>query len=126
MRQFFFPLRAVTLLTACLSISSISAFAAGNVLTYHNDNSRTGGNLSEKILTPANVNQNTFGKLFVYDVDGYVYAQPLYVSGLTLPVQGTRNVIFIATEHNSVYAFDADSNAGADGGLLWQVNLGTP
>lgn len=107
-------------------LQSISATAGVNVLTYHNDNSRAGANLSEKTLTPANVNQNKFGKLFGYDVDGYVYAQPLYVSGLTMPGEGTRNVVFVATEHNSVYAFDADSNAGPSGGLLWQVNLGTP
>jgi hypothetical protein len=101
------------------------ADAQVNVLTYHNDNSRQGANLSESILTPANVNAGAFGKLFSYDVDGYVFAQPLYVSGLNIAGQGTHNVVFVATEHNSVYAFDADSNGGANGGLLWHVNLGT-
>jgi hypothetical protein len=111
-----------------LALATLICLPAGaqvNVLTYHNDNSREGANLSETILTPANVNQDSFGKLFSYGVDGYVYAQPLYVSGLNIAGQGAHNVIFVATEHNSVYAFDADSNAGDNGGLLWHVNLGT-
>jgi len=94
-----------------------------SVPTYHYDNRRTGRNSSETILSPANVNSNTFGKLFSYAVDGYVYAQPLYLSDLPIPGRGTHNVLFIATEHNSVYAFDADNN-GPEGGLLWQTNLG--
>jgi hypothetical protein len=101
-----------------------SASAQVHVLTYHNDNARTGANVNEKLLTLANVNVNDFGKLFAYSVDGYIYAQPLYVSGLTIPGRGARNVVFVATEHNSVYALDADNNAGPSGGVLWQVNLG--
>src|SRR3954468_18351973 len=108
--------RYVTVLV-CLGIAH-RTLAQINVLTYHNDNGRTGGNLSETILTPSNVNQSTFGKLFTNSVDGYVYAQPLYVAGVNISGQGTHNVIFIATEHNTVYAFDADSNTGVNGGLL--------
>jgi hypothetical protein len=102
----------------------LPAFGQVNVLTYHNDFARTGQNTNETILTPANVNMNTFGKIFSYPVDGQLYAQPLYVSGLAIPGQGIHNVVFVATMHDSVYALDADSNTGPNGGVLWQVNLG--
>lgn len=94
-----------------------------SVWTYHHNNQRTGLNASETILNLTNVTSARFGKLFSQPVDGYVYAQPLYVPGVAIPGQGTHNVLFIATQHNTVYAFDADS-AGAGGGLLWQTNLG--
>jgi hypothetical protein len=98
-----------------------------NVLTYHDDNTRTGQNLTETILTPANVAPNSFGKLFSYSVDGQVYAQPLYVAGVPMS-DGPHNVVFIATEHDSVYAFDAnDPTAGSQGnGILWQVSFIDP
>jgi hypothetical protein len=98
-----------------------NAGAAVNVLTWHNDNFRSGQNTNETVLTPANVNTNTFGLLFSYPVDGQVYGQPLYVSGLQIPGLGTRNVVFITTQHDSVYAFDADGTNG----LIWHVSLGT-
>jgi len=111
----------------CMLLDAIVAstlHAQVNVTTYHNDLNRTGQNLNETILTPANVNYLKFGQLFQYAVDGDVYAQPLYLSGITIPGQGVHNVLFICTAHNSVYAFDADSNTGTGGGLLWHVNLG--
>ena len=103
----------------------IPARAQVNVTTYHNDNARTGQNLNELILTPAAVNPNQFGKLFTQPVDGYIYAQPLYVSNLQI-AGGMHNVVFVATEHDSVYAFDADSNAGPNANPLWKVSLINP
>src|SRR6185312_8930376 len=80
---------------------------SANVLGYHNDQFSTGANLQETALTPANVNINGFGKLYSTPVDGQVYAQPLYVSGLNVTAgsqPGTHNVVFVATERDSLYA----------------------
>src|SRR5215471_973239 len=93
------------------------------VLTQHNNNARTGVYSTETLLTPATVNQNNFGKLFSSPVDGRIYAQPLYVPNLTILGKGTHNVVFIATEHDSVYAFDADSNGGSNAAPLWKITL---
>src|SRR5215471_14437035 len=114
-------LRIIAFVYATL-LFAISARGQVNVLTYHYNNSRTGDNLSETNLTPANVNSTTFGKHFTYTVDGYVFAQPLYVSSLNIQGKGVHNALFIATEHNTVYALDAD-NSGALGGVLWSTNL---
>jgi hypothetical protein len=94
---------------------------ATNVLTYHNGPDRLGRNPTETVLTPADVNVSSFGKLASYPVDGQVYAQPLYMAGVTLPDSTVHNVVFAATEHDSVYAFDADG-----GGLLWHVSFLDP
>jgi len=97
-----------------------------NVLTQHNDAMRTGQNLGETILNPSNVNSDQFGKLFDQSVDGYTYAQPLLMSAVSITAgsnPGIHNVVFIATEHDSVYAFDADSNAGANAQPLWYVSF---
>ena len=84
------------------------AQAQVSITTFHNDNSRTGLNPQEVILTPANVNSQQFGKLFSVNVDGFVYAQPLYVSGVSI-AGGTHNVVYVATENDSIYAIDADN-----------------
>jgi hypothetical protein len=103
------------------SVPAVVSAANVNVLMQHNDLAHTGANLSETTLNTSNVNVNQFGKLFSRAVDGQIYAQPLYVSNLNIG-GGTRNVIFVATQHNSVYAFDADDpNASAP---LWHVNFG--
>jgi hypothetical protein len=95
-----------------------SPVLATDVLTFHNDPARTGLNDQETILTPGNVTQNTFGLLFNLPVDGKVDAQPLYISSIQIRGVGRKNVVIIATEHDSVYAFDADS-----GTLCWEVSL---
>src|SRR5579871_1110120 len=107
----------LALLPIALLAAALPALAQVNILTQHNDNNRSGANLNESILTPSNVNVSTFGKLFTYSVSGDVFAQPLYVSGLSI-AGGTHNVVYIATMNDRVYAFDADSNT-----TLWSVNL---
>ena len=92
------------------------------VTTYHNDVTRAGANTNETILTPSNVNQSTFGKKYSFAVDGQIYAQPLYLPNLTI-AGAQHNVVFTATENNTVYAFDAD---GSTTSPLWSVHFGTP
>ena len=107
--------RVAFCLTFFLSLGVGAGWAQIRVLGQHNDNSRTGANLNETSLNTADVNVSTFGKLFSMPVDGFVYAQPLYMT------IGTQNVLFVATAHDSVYAFDADTGA-----QLWRRSLGTP
>ena len=118
--------RAVAVWIFLLVFASVrpgQAQSFAGVLTEHNDNARSGENLSETVLTPANVNSSTFGKLFSYSVDGQIYAQPLYVPNVSIPGQGTHNVVYVATQNDSVYAFDADGLSSAP---LWQDSFINP
>ncbi|HEX4230857.1 MAG TPA: hypothetical protein VHZ07_19420 [Bryobacteraceae bacterium] len=110
-----------TLVFALLSLSLRLAAFPNDVLTWHNDIARTGQDLAERTLTLQNVNPKTFGKLFVIRVDGKVDAEPLYVHQLEMPNRGLWNVLFVATEHDSLYAFDADT-----GQQFWRVQLLKP
>ena len=95
---------------------------ATNITQYHVDSQSTGANLTETQLTPSNVNQSTFGKQFSYPLDGLTFASPLYVPNVNIPGQGYRNVVYVATEHDSVYAFDADSKSNSD--PIWVQHFG--
>jgi hypothetical protein len=106
-------------------LSSSRAYGQASVLTNRNDVGRTGQNLSETILTPGNVNAAQFGKLFMQKVDGSIVGQPLYVPNVQLADGTIHNVVYVATQHNSVYAFDADSNVGDNAAPLWTENFGT-
>jgi hypothetical protein len=107
------------------TVTRESLAAAGQpvVATYHNDNARTGANTLETVLTPENVNAARFGRLYSFPVDGYVYAQPLYMPQVATPGYGIRNVVIVATQHDSVYAFDSDSSSPTP---LWKVNFLNP
>lgn len=107
-------LRWLTLFVICAAGLSF----ATDVVTYHNDIYRTGQNLQETILTPSNVNSASFGKLATLPVDNVIDAEPLYLSAVNIPGKGTHNVVYVVTENDSVYAFDADQ-----GTLLWQVSV---
>src|SRR5665213_3669698 len=95
--------------TPSKTFTTLASLTQLPVLTYHYDNTRACANINETILTPANVNTNNFGKLFTYNVDGYVYAQALIATNVTIPGKGVHNVLYVATENDTVYAFDADN-----------------
>jgi hypothetical protein len=115
---------SLTSSSATLTVNPVStSHSAVDVTTYHYDNLRTGQNVNETTLTPANVNQTKFGKIGSFGVDGHVDAQPLYLSNVAIPNSGTKNVLYVATEHDSVYAFDADSVSGNSSTILWHSSM---
>ena len=114
-RRFSFPL-------LCMMIGLQSASHA-QVLTAQYDNLRIGADLHETVLKPSNVNTREFGKLFSWTVDGDIFAQPLYVPSLIISGVGKRNVVFVATEHDSVYAFDVNGTRDAP---LWKTSFVDP
>ena len=115
----------VTATTSTSQSASATVYTSNypGTYTYHNDNLRTGQNLNETVLTPANVNSTQFGKLFAYTTDGISHASPLYVANVNIPSKGVHNVVYVATEHDSVFAFDAD---GLTTTPLWQVSFINP
>jgi hypothetical protein len=106
-----------------VTAESLAASGLPVVATYHNDNFRTGQNTLETVLTPENVTAAHFGRLYSFPVDGYVYAQPLFMPQVAIPGNGIHNVVIVATQHDSVYAFDADS---PDPAPLWQASFINP
>src|SRR5882724_7169628 len=120
-KGFLMKLPAIYCVVLVLALVMIPAVA--QVTTSQYDNSRTGATLNETILTPQNVNTTRFGKLGAFKVDGAVYAQPLFVPAVEIPGKGKHDVLFIATEHDSVYAFDANRPNDPP---LWHVSFLDP
>jgi hypothetical protein len=119
------PLRIARLAVVSFLFSFGLAVAWGqnDVLTQHNDNTRAGLNANETRLTPSNVTTTTFGKLFTHSVDGIIVGQPLYASNVLMNDGQTHNVVYVATQHNTVYAFDADNTQGGNASPLWSASL---
>jgi len=118
---------AARLFGAGLLVLSLTSFASAQVVfpTSHGNNARTGANTNEVLLTPGNIDKNNFGRLFSYPLDYQSLAQPLYVPNVNIPGKGIHNVVYVATMADSVYAFDAESNAG-NASPLWKVNFTDP
>jgi hypothetical protein len=112
----------LTLLVPCLDLVAATSGAV-SVTTASNDIQRSGVNKAETVLNVSNVRPGSFGKLFSFQVDGQIYAQPLYLPAVSIPGKGLHNVVYVATENDSVYAFDADSPSQTP---LWTVSLGVP
>ena len=108
---------------ASILLLAASSFGQVSVLTWHYDNMRTGANTQETILTPGNVDSAQFGKLFSQPVDGAIVGQVLYLPDVSIPSKGVHNVVYAATMHDSLYAFDADNNVGGNVTPLWKTRI---
>jgi hypothetical protein len=119
---------SIAVIWGAVLVCALTAYAQSgvNVTTYHNDNVRSGQNLHETVLTPALVQMSTFGKLFSQPVDGQIYGEPLVLANLFIPGKGTHTVVYVATENDSVFAFDGNSNTGSNASPLWQVSFINP
>jgi hypothetical protein len=117
--------RILAIAFVCTSLTCLMAQTPTPVpvLTWRYDLTGAGQNTQETALTPTNVNTQSFGKLFALPVDSTVYAQPLYVPALKMSDGLVHNVVFVATENDSIYAFDADSHSGANAKPIWQISL---
>jgi hypothetical protein len=117
-------LGSMTSSAAILTVGSAPAGGSNaDVVTYHYDAMRSGANTNETVLKPTNVNSTKFGLLGSFTVDGKVDGQPLYLSNVSIPGVGTKNVLYVVTEHDSVFAFDADSVSGATSTSLWKTSM---
>src|SRR5881398_1877345 len=114
--------RFLSVLLLTLFFAWVHLLAQTSVTTWHYDNPRTSANTSETVLTPSNVNSTSFGKLATLPVDGFVVGHPLYLPSVNVVGQGVHNVVYVATMHDSVYAFDADS---ANTSPLWMTSIFT-
>jgi len=114
---------SVSVCSALVFIASCFAHSQVAVTTWHYNNGRTGANTNETKLDTGNVKSGSFGKLFAQPVDGAIIGQALYLPHVTIPGAGTHNVVYVATMHNSVYAFDADDTNGANASPLWQTSF---
>jgi hypothetical protein len=106
--------------TLCAMGMAAAPRAGAQVTTSQYGNARTGTNIRETVLTPSNVNTKQFGKVSIFTADGDIYAQPLFLPELEFPGKGKRNAVFVATEHDSVYAFDADGKTSEP---LWKTSF---
>ena len=121
-----FPWRSHIVCLLLVGISLSNCFGQFAFSTGRSNNQRTAANTNETLLTPSNVNANNFGHLFSQAIDYQALAQPLYVPNVTIPGKGIHNVVYVATMADTVYAFDADSNLGANAAPLWSVNFTDP